>query len=143
MKKAITAISILVLISSIYGCATSVADLKPIMPTGDVYASLDCKQLEQVCTEKTSDMRFFATRQEAKEAKDSTKMALNVLVLPVFWGVGDDENTAKLQDAMGCYQEASNKADLLKCDFKRLSIREILGLPQEQGSAETTPPTPR
>jgi hypothetical protein len=58
-------------------------------------------------------------------------MTLNVLVFPVFWGVGDDENTLKLQEAMGCYQEASNKADILKCDFKRLPMNEILGIRED------------
>jgi hypothetical protein len=128
VKKATIALSILILISFMYGCATSLDELKPIMPAKDAYAGLDCKQLEQVCTEKTNEIRIFAARQEAKEAKDSTKMALNVLIFPVFWGVGDNENTLKLQEAMGCYQEASNKADTLKCDFKRLPMKEILGI---------------
>jgi hypothetical protein len=128
MKKATVTISVLFLVSFMYGCATPVAELKPTMPDKDIYAGLDCKQLEQVCTEKTNEIRLFAAKQETKEARDSTKMTLNVLLLPVFWGVGDDENTLKLQEAMGCYQEASNKADTLKCDFKRLPLKEILGI---------------
>jgi hypothetical protein len=125
MKKAIFAL--LMLAGFVYGCATPVADLKPAMPAKDIYAGFDCKQLEVVCSEKTNEIRLFAARQETKQSKDSTKMVANVLLMPVFWGVGNDENTTKLQDAMGCYQEASDRAELLKCDFKRLSIKEILG----------------
>jgi hypothetical protein len=125
MKKAIIALSMLV--SFVYGCATPVAELKPTMPAKDIYAGFDCKQLEEVCTEKTNEIRLFAARQETKQSKDSTKMVANVLLMPVFWGVGDDENTAKLQDAMGYYQEASDRAESQKCDFKRLPIKDILG----------------
>jgi hypothetical protein len=124
MKKAIIALSMLA--GFVYGCATPVAELKPTMPAKDIYVDLDCKQLEEVCSEKTNEIRLFAARQETKQSKDSTKMVANVLLMPVFWGVGNDENTAKLQDAMGCYREASDKAESLKCDFKRLPIKEIL-----------------
>jgi hypothetical protein len=126
MKKATIVLSVLILISLMYGCATPVAELKPTMPDKDIYAALDCNQLEKVCMEKANEMRVFAARQETKQANDSTKMVANVLFLPVFWGVGDDDNTIKLQDTMGLYQEACNKADLLKCDFKRLPIKEVL-----------------
>jgi hypothetical protein len=124
MKKAVIALSMLA--GFVYGCATPVAELKPTMPAKDIYAGLDCKQLEEVCTEKTNEIRLFAARQETKQSKDSTKMVANVLLMPVFWGVGNDENTAKLQDAMGCYQEALDRAESLKCDFKRLPIKDII-----------------
>jgi hypothetical protein len=124
MKKEIFAIT--VLISFMYGCATPVAKLEPTVPTGDIYAGLNCKQLEAVCDEKTNEIRLLAARQETKQSKDSTKMVANVLLLPVFWGIGDDENTQKLQASMGCYQEAARKAEQLKCDFKVVPIKEIL-----------------
>jgi hypothetical protein len=41
VKKATIALSILMVISFAYGCATPVAELKPVMPANDVYANLE------------------------------------------------------------------------------------------------------
>jgi hypothetical protein len=121
-------ISILFIVSLLlFSCATNPRKVQPVPPTDNIYANYDCKQLEQACNEKANDIRIYAARQESKSRQDKNKMTLNVLVLPIFWWrLGDNENTAKLQAAMGYYEEASTMAKLQKCDFKPKPLNDIL-----------------
>lgn len=109
-----------------------------ISPPENSYSQYNCTQLEKVCNDKAIDIRLYAAKQDSKLSKDSTKMALNMLLLPVFWNIGNDDNTAQLQAAMGYYQEASKQSVLLNCDFKPASIAEIL---QEYGYNQQSSPS--
>jgi len=107
-------------------CATPVIEVQPIAPPENSYVQQDCGQLEKICHDRENEIRLFAAKQDAKVSKDSTKMALNLLLLPVFWNIGNDENTLQFQNAMGHYQDAAKQAALLNCSFKPKPINEIL-----------------
>jgi len=109
------------------GCATSVTRLEPIVPSEGAYAGYTCEQLEQFYINNTSEIRLLASRQETKQARDKTKMVANFLLLPVFWGVGDDENTEKLKIALGEYQAVIEQVRLNNCGFKILTIEGMVG----------------
>jgi hypothetical protein len=117
---------LLVIIFLLAGCATKVNKVRAIPPPGDIYANHDCKQLEKVCTDRANEVRIYAARQASKRSSDNTKMTLNVLLLPVFWRIGNNDNTARLQAAMGYYLEASKKAESLKCEFAVKPLDQIL-----------------
>jgi hypothetical protein len=122
--KTIIVLSFLVCL--VCGCATDIDRIKGISPPEDIYANYDCNQLEKACNDRATDIRVFGARQASKHDRDKGKMVLNILVLPVFWGVGNNDNTSKLQAAMGYYQEAFRKSDMLNCDFKREPLDKIM-----------------
>ena len=58
---------------------------------------------------------------------NSTKMALNILVLPIFWWkLGDTEDTKKLQECMGQYEAITASADARRCGFKYIPLRQVM-----------------
>ena len=118
---------VFILFCILSGCATSVVQLEPIIPAEGTYAGYTCEQLEQFYINNTSEIRLLASRQETKQARDKTKMVANFLLLPVFWGVGDDENTEKLKIALGEYQAVIEQVRLNNCGFKILTIEGMVG----------------
>lgn len=122
--KTLLSVLILVILS---GCATSVARLEPTPSLVGIYDGYNCKQLEMVYADKIGEVRLLAARQETKQARDRTKMVANVLLFPVFWGVGNNENTDKLKVALGEYQAVIEQIRINDCGFKVLKIEEIVG----------------
>ncbi len=111
----------------ITGCATAAIDVKPIAADAAQYQHLDCDALYLQCVKTSGDLRASYAKQEAKASSDAAKMTANLLFLPVFWGTGDDENTATLAKLKGEYKAIYDEMQAKACKQEVQSIDSLLG----------------
>lgn len=121
------ALFILAASAIITGCATAAIDVKPIAADAEQYQRLDCDALYLQCVKTSGDLRASYAKQEAKASRDAAKMTANLLFLPVFWGTGDDENTATLAKLKGEYKAIYDEMQAKACKQEVQSIDSLLG----------------
>ena len=83
MKKLISAVVMLGVLTT--GCSRYASQIPPAPYPADRYEGLTCAELDQEANHIVRDTKMVEMQQDATARKDTTGVALGILILPIFF----------------------------------------------------------